>query len=406
MLDGFNSVFIVGIKGVGMAGIAVILKKMGKNVTGSDIDEEFITDDELKKNNIQWTVGFDSSNLPDHTEAVIYSAAHGGDDNPQVVEARKRGIKIMHQAEFLGELLKNFKKTIAVCGTHGKTSTASLLAYSLIKLGAKPSYLVGSSSFNEYSGGDYLGDEYFVLEADEYGVNPPKDKTPKLKFIHPDIILYTNIDFDHPDVYKDINDVRKAFNDFFLHAKKVISCPENEDSTLDKHESNRLGVEQALIELGFEIDAIQKAMQGFTGAKRRFEQIAHENDIYLLDDYAHHPREIEATIKKAREKFPDRRILILFQSHTYSRTKALLNEFSAALKMADTALVGPIFPSARENPAEFGDVKIPEHKNFDSFKGLIAELPHIIKKGDVIFTMGAGDIYKFARDIIQIIKKV
>lgn len=410
MLDEMKNVFIVGIKGVGMAGLAIILKKMGKTVHGSDIAEEFITDEELRKNDISWTVGFDPSKLPIPTESVgdwalIYSAAHGGDENPQVVVAKKRGVKVYHQAEFLGELLKNFKTTIAVCGSHGKTSTASLLAYSLIKLGAKPSYLVGSSSFNEYFGGDYQGTDYFVLEADEYGVNPPKDKTPKFLFLNPDIILCTNIDFDHPDVFNNLEEVQKAFEEFFKRVKKGLPAGRQVISiSSDSIASNAGGVIKVLQELGFKEEDIKKAMEGFAGAKRRFEQKAYENDIYLLDDYAHHPKEIAATVQKAREKFNARRIVILFQPHTYSRTKALSQEFSAALKNADIAVVLPIFASARENPADFGDVRIPDIESVSSKEELLTKLPSVLKRGDVVFTMGAGDIYKLDRDIIEIIK--
>ncbi len=160
-----------------MANLALILKKMGKKVTGCDIEEEFITDELLKKNKIDWQVGFNK--LPDEINLVIYSAAHGGVKNPLVSKAKDRGIKVMSQAEFLGEIMENFKIKIAVCGSHGKTTTASLLAYSLIKLGRKPSYLVGAPNFNNFWGGDYQKSDYFVVEADEYGINPPFDKTPK-----------------------------------------------------------------------------------------------------------------------------------------------------------------------------------------------------------------------------------
>lgn len=402
MLDEVKSVFLVGIKGVAMANLAVILKKMGKDVSGSDIGEEFITDELLARNNIQVSVGFVPSNVPRTTAAVVYSAAHGGDDNPQVDEAKKRGIKVYHQAEFLDRLMKNFKTKVAVCGSHGKTTTASLLAYALLKLGAKPSYLVGSPSFNEYQGGDYLGNEYFVFEADEYGVNPPKDKTIKFNFFNPDIIICTNIDFDHPDVFEDLEHVRAEFEKFFKKANKVFLCPADGDL---KHTAC---VVEALVELGFKKEDIRKAVQGFTGAKRRFEQKAYINDIYLFDDYAHHPAEIEATIEAAKRRFKNRRIIVIFQPHTYSRTQALLKQFKQSLQKADVIFLAPIFASARENSTDFSisSSDIIKEAAYDSKKEILAKLKDNLKPGDVIFTMGAGDIYKLERDIIEIIKTI
>ena len=194
-----------------MANLAVILKKLGKDVTGSDVSEEFITDELLKKNKIAWQSGFNPGSLPGNTDLVIYSAAHRGLLNPQIQQAKKRNIPVISQAEFQAKLLDRFKTKIAVCGCHGKTTTSSLLSYALIKLGVNPSYMIGSPSFDGYPGGDYNGSGYFVIEADEYGVDPPRDKTPKFHFLNPNYILCTNIDFDHPDVYKNLDEVKKAY---------------------------------------------------------------------------------------------------------------------------------------------------------------------------------------------------
>lgn len=472
MLNNISNIFIIGIKGVGMANLALILKKMGKNVSGSDVKEEFITDIWLKKNNIPVTIGFDIHNLPKQTDLVIYSAAHGGGENAQILEAKKRQIKVIHQAAFIAELMKQFKTTIAVAGSHGKTTATALLAYSLSRLGAKLTYLVGSSDFNGYPGGDSGGREYFVFEADEYAIDPPQDKTVKFQFWKPDIILSPNVDFDHPDVYKDLEQVKEEFGKFFKNAKKIYICKDDPisveiinraeikgyktfgyNATSDiviknvnfdengsefellstnannnyglfnlslygkKNVSNTAGVILILIDLGFDPEKIKKAIKGFSGPKRRFEKKAYENDIYLFDDYAHHPSEIEATIKAARERFKNRRIIILFQSHTYSRTTALLDEFIAKLSLADLSLVGPIFPSARENPKQFNvssldfekkakEKNISNVKGFSSMDDLLTELSKILKKGDVVFTMGAGNVYKLEADIIAFIRKV
>ena len=170
--------FIIGIKGAAMVHIAALLKSMGKYVTGADVEEVFPTDTVLLKNSIPWT-SFEKAKLPAQTEVVIYAAAHGGKENPIAVEAEKKGIALVHQAEILGELLTQFPISLAVAGTHGKTTTSSMLAYALIQLEQKPSYMVGTPSFNEYEGSALGDSDYFVIEADEYAMNPPEDKTPK-----------------------------------------------------------------------------------------------------------------------------------------------------------------------------------------------------------------------------------
>jgi UDP-N-acetylmuramate--alanine ligase len=364
---------------------------------------------------------------------VIYSASHGGSQNPLVVEAKARGIQTLHQAQFIGELLKNFRHTIAVAGSHGKTTTSALLAFALIKLGLKPTYLIGSSDFNNYPAGDFNSFDYFVVEADEYAVDPPRDKTPKFNFLHPEIILCTNIDFDHPDVFKDLNDVKRAFINFFKQTNKIINCDnlrvenvkvdENGTSFIfrgeefnlslygEKNALNAAGAISVLLELGIEIEKIKAAIKDFTGAKRRFELKFFANDTYLFDDYGHHPKEIEATIQATRERFPGRRILVIFQPHTYSRTQSLLNDFSVALTKADLAYIMPIFSSARENPQDFNitahDIaQNDSQKAVDSPLELFSLLKANVKRGDIIFTMGAGDVYKLENDIINLIRKL
>jgi len=464
MFEQVKSVYILGIKGVAMANLAVILKKMGKNVTGSDVKEAFITDSLLETNGISYSIGFDTENLPDGIDLLIYSAAHGGINNPIAFEARKQGIPVVSQAELLAGLMNRFKTKIAVSGCHGKTTTSSLLSYALIQLGTKPSYLVGAPSFNEYAGGDYADNTYFIVEADEYGVNPPHDLRPKFHFFDPDYSICTNIDFDHPDVYKNLESTRKAFLTFF-DGKKLVVCADDlnlmsvvqslprdqyqtygfseeadfrvlnkktqETGTLftvshksrpvgdfavslfgDKNVSNAAAVIVMLITLGFSPEKIRPAIQNFTGAKRRFEKVYENENGSLYDDYGHHPHEIEATILAARKHFPNRRIIVVFQPHTYSRTQMLLNDFAQTLSLADYSYVLPIFPSAREDSSKFSvrseDIVKQAHTNNLSFAGsdiqLINRLNTQVQKGDVIFTMGAGDVYKLKDKIITVIE--
>ncbi|OGK17324.1 UDP-N-acetylmuramate--L-alanine ligase [Candidatus Roizmanbacteria bacterium RIFCSPHIGHO2_01_FULL_39_12c] len=496
LVEGSRNIFIVGIKGVAMANLAVILRKMGKTVAGSDVAEQFITDEILKKYKIAYQIGFDPKKIPTHTDLIVYSGANQGDQNPQVITAKKQGVSVISQAQLLGELSKLFKMNIAVCGCHGKTTTSSLLSYALIKLGAKPSYLVGSSDFNGLPGGDFNGSKYFVVEADEYAVNPPHDLTPKFHHLNPDLILCTNIDFDHPDVYRDLSSTKKAFSKFFamnasinrsirafmffcaddknlmsiadrlakdsyltygysntadlrivnyqpdaygssfqveLNYKRHSGNPRlgggRPESVLIKHErrsiqidlklageknvSNAAGVILILLELGFSLSKIKKAIGDFTGAKRRFELVFEDKGTYLFDDYAHHPAEIEATIKAARAKYPRQRVIVIFQPHTYSRTQRFLPGFAKSLSLADKTIILPVFASARENPGKFsvsssGIATINPLKltSVNSKSELTQYLKSIIKYQDIIFTMGAGDVYKLSDDIIRIILEI
>jgi UDP-N-acetylmuramate--L-alanine ligase/UDP-N-acetylenolpyruvoylglucosamine reductase len=458
MLEQSKNIFFLGIKGVAMANLAVILKKMSKNVTGCDIEEEFITDKLLKDNKISWVTGFDFDKLPKQIDLIVYSAAHGGTNNPLIIEAVSNNIKTISQAKLLGELMDQFETKIAVSGCHGKTTTSSLLVYALNKR-QNPSSLVGVPFFTDYQGGDFQSKKYFVAEADEYGINPPVDKTPKFNLLNPNYIIATNVDFDHPDVYKDIEETKRAFVKFFgnkkiianVDDKNLLRCidtsksitygesekanyqivnskiNENESSfeiknigkfkisLFGKHNiSNATAVVVQLFELGFKYLEIKKALIDFTGAERRFEKIYFKNNIYLFDDYAHHPAEISATIKAAKSRFNKRKIIVIFQPHTYSRTQNLLNEFAKSLSLADASLILPIFASARENANDFQVtskdivVKIKDSLNKDclyseSNEQLINQLDDILKQGDVVFTMGAGDVYKLKNELIKII---
>lgn len=454
MLKQAKNIFFIGIKGVAMANLAVVLKKMGKKVSGTDIEEEFITDKLLKENKIDWSYGF--TNLPKNVDLIVYSAAHGGLSNPLIDQAKKNNIIIVSQAVLLGELMKSFDTKIAISGCHGKTTTSSLLSYALNKLKSKPSYIVGVPFFTDYHGADYQSKEYFVVEADEYGIDPPKDKTPKFLKLNPDWIICTNIDFDHPDVYKDIKETKEAFKKFFNRKKLIINIDDKNLKNISQEQAitygfsnkakyqiikwkteetgssfevknlgefrislfgnhnilNATAVIVQLIQLGFKTDLIRKAIVDFKGAERRSELIYQKNNFYLLDDYAHHPSEIKATIISAKQRFKNKRIVIIFQPHTYSRTKFLLQDFRESLSLGDLVFVLPIFASAREKNTEFKiDSKdIVKNKNnliyVNSNINLIHRLEKTFKKGDVVFTMGAGDVYKLKDEIIKIINLI
>lgn len=456
-----KKIFFVGIKGVAMANLAVFLKKMGKTVAGADTDSIFITDGLLKANSITYSRGFATKNLEQDVDLVVYSGVHGGTENPIVGEAKKRNIKVICQAELQDQLMRRSETKIAVAGCHGKTTTSALLVYALDRLNARPSYLIGAPYFNNHEGANFQDKKFFVIEADEYGVNPPADLTPKFHKLHPDLVIATNIDFDHPDVYRDITETKAAFVKFFA-GKKLLLCADDDNlmsvaPRLKKSQYQTYGfspksdyqiinwevgekesrfevkgigefkvnlfglgnIENAasvvvlLSRLGFKKDGIAKAIIGFTGAQRRFEKIHFKNNIYLFDDYAHHPTEIASTIAAARLRFKGKRIVVVFQPHTYSRTAFLLKEFSESLAQADLALILPIFASARESKYEFkitsADLvrgsKINRLSQFKNSEDLLARLEKILRRGDVVFTMGAGDVYKLKDRIIKIIDK-
>lgn len=445
-----------------MAQIASMLKKMGKDVSGYDTEEEFITDEELHKQNITIYTSEDKIPSVSKFDLAIFSAAHGGDSNPIIRRLKGEGTVAISQAEFLQQLSKMFKKTVAVCGAHGKTTASALLSYALIKLGAKPSYIVGSSSFDEYPAGDFQSKDYLVLEADEYGVNPPTDKTPKFHFLHPSLTLCTNIDFDHPDVFDSTEEVVKAYEKFFKQSGGLIVCADNVLAVQTAKQSgvqfssygfsekagfrivgkkpisygscfdlqsgeslikgigtsmygdhnilNAVGVYLVLQSLGFDESQIKEAIKEFKGAKRRFEVVYSKDGLTIVDDYAHHPVEIKAIIKAAFERYGAKPVVI-FQPHTYSRTQALIEEFGKAFSESEHAYIMPIFASAREDKSSFTVthedlVAKAKKQGFQAIEAVSNKDELMAKLGSkeapsVIMTLGAGNVYKLHSDIIK-----
>lgn len=463
--------FFIGIKGVAQANLAIILKKQGQIVSGWDTQEEFITDETLKSQDIP-IITEKITNLPVNVSVVIYSASHGGKNNPLVKDAQNKNIKIMHQSELIAEILKDFETTIGVTGCHGKTTTSGLLAYCLSRLSKNSAHLVGVSKFNDINGGDYRGNKYFTFEADEYALDPPNDKTPKFLKTIPKKAIITNIDFDHPDVYKDIDEVKNAYYEFMsrvletqdsllvlnyedlnlrnfaethkntitygknaesdLYYENFMSFEEYAEFSLSSHyfgfenkkvklqifgehnASNATGVFAMLLYLGFQIDEIIKVIGEYTGPERRMQLVFKKNNSLLFDDYGHHPTEIDATLKALKHRFPSKKIIVIFQPHTYSRTLALKHMFAESLSVADEVILMPIFASAREDKTQFNvsskDIvsegkKINKH-NFrvantkKEFEGLLKEAT---KNESIIVTMGAGDVYKLKHKIQTIL---
>lgn len=443
-------IHFVGIKGVAMAALAVWYKEAGCAVTGSDVAEEFPTDQVLAKARIP-VLSFDSKNITStRPDFVIYTGAHGGRDNPEVAEAVALGIDVLPHGQALGSVMAD-KKQISVAGSHGKTTTAAMIATILKKAEFDPSYAIGCGDIRGLGLSGHKGkNEIFVAEADEYVTDPNHDTTPRFLWQHPDILVVTNIDYDHPDAYASLADVQAAF--VKLQEQSKISIVNGDDQaskvlwknaitygfspkaefrvtdvrfgeertffTLEqngmklfdvtlkvpgKHNAlNAVAAAIACKQLGLSLEQIAKGLLAFGGTKRRFESVGEIGGIRVIDDYAHHPKEIMATLSAVREWYPHRRIIAVFQPHTYSRTKALLPEFAKAFRDAHMVLLTDIFSSARETDTlgMSGKTLVEEtakhHPNvfyapdFPAVKKLLHE--HM-QQGDIIIFMGAGSIY-------------
>lgn len=459
---------LVGIKGVAMTAMACCLQDLGIVVTGSDVEEKFVTDKVLKERQIKWRAGFSAKNIKKQTDLVITTAAHGGLQNPEVIEAQKRGISGLTHAEALGKLMEG-KRGISVCGVGGKTTVSAMLATAMSSAKRKPSYAVGVASLKPlgFPGKYDLGSE-FVAEADEYATSVGTDNTPRFMFQNPDIIVATNIEYDHPDIYRDLSHTKDTFREFFTKLPATGLLVGNYDNDNLREVISRLdmpiqtygfspgadwritkvyfGQEQTIFDLAFGgglIDQVKVRVPGkynvlnaaavfavgtylgipaeiiktglwdFLGTRRRFELIGEVAGIRLYDDYAHHPEEIKATLAAAKFWFPERRLVAVFQPHTYSRTKALLADFSHAFTQADVVLITDIYASAREqvDPAVSGRLLALEtKKNHPKTRHLAGEtevidcLSKTVQKGDIVLTMGAGDIFHWHKEILKALK--
>lgn len=428
-LDQVKRIYFVGIKGVAMAALAIWAKEFGKIVAGSDVTEEFPTDEELNKAKIEVREGFDHAHLiafkPD---LVIYTGAHGGLDNPQVQAAIERGVPAVPHGKALGMAMEG-KRQISVAGSHGKTTSATMIATILTEAGMDPSYAIGCGSIRGLGAGGHAGrGEWFVAEADEYVTDPGHDMTPRFLWQQPEVLVVTNIDFDHPDVYPDLPAIQQAFvrlqkNQVGLKLT-VINADDPASLVLTTGprvvtfgqgvafpvtlqvpgQHNILNADAAATAckaIGIPWEAIKRGLEAFGGTKRRLEKLGEVRGAIIYDDYAHHPREIEATIAAVRTLYPKRRIIVVFQPHTYSRTKALMAEFKIALAQADVAIVTDIYASARETQTEAGLAKHLGGLYTPTRTDVSALLDEELKAGDVVVFMGAGDIYQWGIKIIN-----
>jgi UDP-N-acetylmuramate--alanine ligase len=440
-------VHFVGIGGVGVSGLARMLHGRGYRVTGSDAHVSPITE-ELAALGIAVQVGHDAALVAEADYVVATAAAR--DDNPELVAARAGGLPVVKRAALLAALA-NESCCLAVAGTHGKSTTSGMAALALERAGYAPSFAVGAT-VRELGANARLGaGPQFVVEADEYDYS--------FLWLRPHVAIVTNLEHDHPDIFPDRAAVLDAFTRFAAGIRPggtlVLSaddagCQEllprvtrpdltlvtvgetRGDWRLAPHGDGRARVDApdgAALELrlavpgrhnllnaltvlaaadglGVRAAALLPGLAEFGGVGRRFERLLDSPQMTVIDDYAHHPTEFAATIAAARERYPNRRVLVLFQPHTYSRTKLLLNEFARALDAADVVLLADIYRSRETDTLGVSSADIAARMKRPA---LLATTPEdaarqaarLLLPGDVALVLGAGDIYRAAQVLAQ-----
>lgn len=415
--------FFIGIKGVGMCSLALAMADAGWSVSGSDTGESFITDDILSTRNfVVLPLG---TPVPPGTELIICSAAYSPPET---------SIKTLSLAQALAEFVSD-KKVIAVSGVGGKTTTAAMLAALFHAAGRDVGYYVGTGSIAGLDAPGHAGlDPYFVVEADEYAISKT-DKRPKFALLTPQILITTNIIHDHPDIYPSESATLAAFTGLISSipsggtwicnpsdplTTQILSLSGDSRKTIkvirygsdhplfnklelsvfgDQNKLDAVAAILSSLEAGLTETEARKAIKAYKGAGRRQEWRGEVQGRLLYDDYGHHPKEIELTVKSFKEHFPARRLLLVFESHTYSRTESLLTEFAKAIALADLPFIMPIFESARERgqshsvtPQSFAAL-IPGSTAL-TWENAASSIWAASKPGDLILTMGAGFVYK------------
>ncbi|MDY6838292.1 MAG: UDP-N-acetylmuramate--L-alanine ligase [Thermodesulfobacteriota bacterium] len=439
-------IHFVGIGGIGMSGMAELLLNLGYKVSGSDIKSTDITIRLAKLGGRVFTGH--SAEFIEGADVVVVSSAVGS-DNPEVVAARKAMVPVIPRGEMLAELMR-LKYGIAVAGAHGKTTTTWIIASVLEQGGLDPTMVIGGKLKSLGSNARLGQGEFIVAEADE--------SDGSFLRLSPTIAVVTNIDAEHLDFYPDLNRIKEVFLDFVNKVPfygMAVLCLDNEgvqdlipkiekrfitygltsqadyqakDVTFEGlrsryrvfHHGKSLGVVDLNLpglhnvhnsmasiavglELGIAFETIQKALAHMEGVQRRLEVKGSARGITVVDDYGHHPTEIKLTLQAARQSWPDRRLVVAFQPHRYSRTAALFDAFTRAFYQADSLVLLPIY-AAGESPIEgvtgqtlYEGIRLHGHKEVSFQHGLDAALSHlkgVLRQGDILLTLGAGDIWQ------------
>ena len=446
-------IHFIGIGGISMSGLAMIALQNGYKVTGSDRSRSHITD-KLSDMGAKIYEGHDEKNI-DGADLCVHTAAVKM-DNPEMAAAARKNIRLIDRAEFLGAIMKNYNHAVGVSGTHGKTTTTSMIAHALINADLDPTISVGGEL--DIIGGNIRtgGSEYFVTEACEY-------TNSFLKF-YPTIALITNIEEDHLDFFTGgITQIRESFRQFAeltrnkgsvvalgsdknirialegsdldittygmtdeydYYPKNIVYragypsfdvykngemiCHLNLNVPGDHNILNSLATIAVCELMGADIEKSAKGIEAFKGTHRRFERKGEVNGAIVLDDYAHHPTEIKATLKAAKE-FPHNKIMCIFQQHTYSRTRTLWNEFVAAFGDADELILTHIYAAREKYDGVTDPQKLAKEiqetgvnaKYIDDFDDIAKYVKENAQEGDIVFTMGAGDVTEIGGKIID-----
>ena len=458
MFRSIKKLHFVGIGGIGMSGIAEILIDQGFTITGSDRAASDNTE-RLEALGAKVYIGHEATNLEPDVDAVVYSSAVRTDENPETIAAQQRKIPVIRRAEMLAEVMR-LKYGIGIAGTHGKTTTPSMVSLVLMEGGVDPTVIVGGRLHGLAGSNARMGKgDFIVVEADEY------DRS--FLSITPTIAVLTSLETDHLDCYRDLEDIKGAFIQFAAKVpfygfvvlcldepalqdimprikKKIITYGLNGQADLQAvdiaHKANRTrftvlrnGAELGEIEIqipgkhnvlnalaaiavGLELDVpfakVKAGIEKFTGVFRRWEVKAELQGLTIVDDYAHHPTEIKVTLTGVKAGWR-RRVICVFQPHLYSRTRDFYDDFGRSFFNADVLVITDVYP-AREEPIqgvsgelianaarEFGHKQVhyvPDKKSIPEF------LMKIKQEGDIIITMGAGDIWRFGEQFIGMLK--
>ncbi len=447
-------VHFIGIGGISMSGLAEILLEKGFTVSGSDMKKSELTE-RLMDHGAKIVIGQRAENITDDIDVVVYTAAVHP-DNPEYAAASDRGLPILSRAELLGQIMKNYSRGIAIAGTHGKTTTTSMLTEILMCADMDPTISVGGM-LDSIGGNVRVGNsDIFVTEACEY--------TNSFLSFYPSLEIILNIERDHLDFFKDLDDIRSSFRKFAellpeggtliidsdikdyeeisggLPVKVVTvgSDPARSDysaanvvfdgearasydilyrgeiegrislSVPGLHNVyNSLAAIAAAHEFGIEGDAIYEGVKAFSGAHRRFEKKGEIGGVTVIDDYAHHPQEIGATLATAKN-YPHREIWCIFQPHTYTRTKALMDDFAKALSAADHVILADIYAARETDTLGISSAtlaaKIAEYGTdthyFHSFDEIETFILENCIAGDLVLTVGAGDIVQVGERLL------
>lgn len=417
--------YFLGIGGIGVSALARFYLSQGEKVVGSDsCDSEIIQD--LKKEGAVIYLGHDAQNIPVECNELIYTPA-AKDDNPEMIEARKRGLEVLSYPQALGRLSQRYK-TIAIAGTHGKSTTTAMLGLMMVEAGMDPTIIVGTK-IKEFGNSNFRAgnSEYLVIEACEH-------EGSFLNY-YPQIAIVTNVEADHLDYYGDIDNLRKAFSEFvshisadgFLVEKKGIEllcgCKKQTFSLFDEEVDkirevigvpgdhnllNGLAAYRVGRYLGIDDETMLKVLNSYIGSWRRFD-VTDMGSYVLIDDYAHHPTEIRATLLAAKEKYPDKRICCVYQPHQYQRTKFLFSDFIQVFKECVGRDINKIFMLdvydvvGREGDDDmrknYGSERLCQEigSEFCSYIGKGEGLEEIILGYDVVIMMGAGNVYDLSQ---------